>query len=494
MRSKHLLPTAALLMAFVQAGCGDLLTETPRSIVTADNFFRTAEDARAAIIAAYTPLAGNLLYALNASADDSFTSPLEENPILTGMGSLHYDARNTQFANHWNAMYDVITRSNGVLEKVPDVSMNENAKNNILGEAKFLRSFAYFHLVKLFGDVPLVRSAEEQLADATRAPKAEVYAQIILDAEEAEALLPATWAATERGRATKGAAAAHLANVYTWLSSKENSGQWDRAAAAAKRVIDTNLYRLETNWLSAFLPSSQNSAESVFLALACGATGCPTITTSQWMYPREMESNGTGGFATQMPLPEFIATYPAGDYRAQTGSQVGLPGPNGVGYFTSGRRLNGQTVTFAPHIYKFRQSAKPGPADVNNPLIRYADVLLTYAEAVNELGRPDEAVTYVNMIRARARNGAGSENRPEPANLPVMSQTQMREAIFQERSWETAHEGKRWFDMVRRGQAYFLGSLAKDKYATGADPNDMVWPIPQSQIDVSPTLTQNPGY
>jgi starch-binding outer membrane protein, SusD/RagB family len=382
-----------------------------------------------------------------------------------------------------------------VLEKVPGIAMSEATKASILGEAKFLRSFAYFFLVRLYGDVPLVRNAEEQLANGPRTPKAEVYAQIVKDAEEAEAALPASWPATERGRATRGAAAAHLASVYTWLSTKENSPQWDKAAAAAKRVIDSGNYRLETNWLTAFAPGSQNSPEAIFLALACGATGCPGITTSQWMYPREMESSGTGGFATQMPLPEFIATFPAGDYRAQTGAQVGLPGPNGVGYFTSGRRLNGQVVTFAPHIYKFRQTTKPGPSDVNNPLIRYADVLLTYAEAVNELGRPAEAITYVNMIRARARGGAtGSENRAQPADLPVMNQADTREAIFQERRWELAHEGKRWFDMVRRGQSYFLASLAKDKYATGADANDMLWPIPQTQIDVNPVLSQNPGY
>ena len=495
MRSKRFLPIVALLGLVAQSGCGDLLTESPRSIVTADNFYQTGEDARAAVLATYTPLAGNLLYGLNASSDDSFTSPLEENPILTGMGTLHYDARNTQFSTYWNAMYDVITRSNAVIERVPGIPMSESSRANIVGEAKFLRSFAYFYLVRLFGDVPLVRTAEEQLTNNSRTAKAEVYAQIVKDAEEAEAALPASWPSTERGRATKGAAQAHLASVHVWLSSRENANQWDRAAAAAKRVIDSNLYRLESNWLNAFLPGSQNSPESIFLALACGATGCPTITTSQWMYPREMESSGTGGFATQMPLPEFIATFPAGDYRAVTGSQVGLPGTNGVGYFTSGRRLNGQIVTFAPHIYKFRQSTKPGPADVNNPFIRYADVLLLYAEAVNELGRPAEAIGYVNMIRTRARGGAtGSENRAQPANLPEMSQALTREAIFQERRWELAHEGKRWFDLVRRGEGYFLTSMAKDKYATGADAKDMLWPIPQAQIDINPILAQNPGY
>src|SRR5687768_14182236 len=102
MRSKQLLPVAALLALLVQGGCGDLLTESPKSIVTADNFYRTADDARAAIVASYTPLAANILYGLNASSDDSFTSPLEENPTHTGMGTMHYDSRMSHFATYWN--------------------------------------------------------------------------------------------------------------------------------------------------------------------------------------------------------------------------------------------------------------------------------------------------------------------------------------------------------------------------------------------------------
>src|SRR5919112_1131953 len=117
-----------------------------------------------------------------------------------------------------------------------------------------------------------------------------------------------------------------------------------------------------------------------------------------------------------------------------------------------------------------------------------------YAEALNELGQPAQAIQYVNQVRARARNGTGSEGRAQPADLPTMSQAATREAIFQERHWELAFEGKRWFDMVRRGADYFLAAQAQDPTATDPQPTDMLWPIPQAQIDLNPQLTQNPGY
>jgi hypothetical protein len=359
--------------------------------------------------------------------------------------------------------------------------MDETAKAQILGQAKFLRALGYFYLVRLYGDVTLVTTPEEQLAAQGRAPKEQVYAQIIKDATEAEATLPVSWPSAQKGLATKGAAEALLAELYLWRSSAEQKNEWQQAATYAKKVIDLGAFDLQPNYLDAFLPGSQNRKEEIFAIQSSAVTGAPRIDIAAWTYPRKMDPNGAGGWGTYQPLTWFINSYPSGDYRKD------------VSIFTTGKTLAGKDVTFLPHIYKFRPTTK-ALQDVNFPVYRYADVLLMYAEALNELGQPAQAVTYVNMVRARARKGTGSETRAEPADLPVMSQAQTRDAIFQERQWELAFECKRWFDMVRRGWTYFRTALLNDPTATDVQQSRMLWPIPQAQIDVNPKLTQNPGY
>jgi starch-binding outer membrane protein, SusD/RagB family len=498
MAMKHQTKLALAALTLVLTACGDLLTETPRSIITTENFYASEADALAALAAIYTSMNGQtvtgIYFLSNNAGDDNYNTPLEENPNHIATGTGHWDSRNPHFNSHWNAAYLMITRANLLLEKLDGLSMDQGRKAAIAAETRFLRAYAYFTLVRSFGDVPLVVTTEDQRGDGARTPKAEVFAQIIKDATEAEADLLLTHPAATRGRATKNSARALLANVYIWRSSAENSNEWEQAAAAAKRVIDSGVNSLEPNWINAFLPGSQNSAESVYLHLACAATGCPAINIAGWIWPRELEASGTGGWAESIPTPHLLASFPEGDYRAVTGSAVNLAGPNGVGYFTSGRHLNGSIRTFVPHVYKFRPSTRPGPQDANWPVYRYAEVLLFYAEAVNELNRPGEAIEYVNLIRARARNGTGNENRPQPANLPVMSQSATREAIFNERRLELAHESKRYFDMVRRGEEYFLAALDNDPTILFRSTRNMIWPIPQAQIDVNPNLVQNPGF
>ena len=475
-----------IALAVGAASCNDLLTETPRATIVTDTFFQSAADARAAIAAAYRPLSSqasstfdqNLQWALNAASDESRVGPEEENANIVSLTQLRWTATNPSTSGAWAGLYQMITRANLVLEKVPGIQMDETQRNQILAEAKFLRALGYHYLVRLYGDVPIVTTTEEQLGSGARAPAAQVYAQIIKDATEAEAVLPLTWPAVEKGRATKGAAQALLAEHYIWVKS------WANAAAQTQKIIASNTYSLVPNYIQAFLPGSQNRPEEIFAAQSSSANGAPVIRTAEWTYPRNMNPNAAGGWGTYQPLQWFIESYPAGDYRRE------------VSFFTTGRLATGQEVTFAPHIYKYRPTQRPGLAqDVNWPIYRYADVLLMHAEALNEQGQTAQAVTFVNQVRARARNGAGNENRSSPANLAAsLSQAQLREAIFEERMWELAFESKRWFDMVRRGWDYFRTALARDPTATDVQQTDMLWPIPQVQIDLNPALTQNPGY
>ena len=479
----------ALALAALPSACNDMLTEVPRSTIVTDTYFKTASDAKAAIAATYRPLSTgtlwgtNLQWGLNAASDESRVGPEEENVNIVSLTQLRWTRTNPYVAGSsatggaWAGLYQMITRANLVLEKVPGIAMDETQKNQILGEAQFLRALGYFYLVRLYGDVPLVTNTAEQLVPGPRTPKEEVFAQIIADATEAEKTLPVTWPNADKGRAPKAAAQALLADVYVWRK------EWAKASEQTKKIIDAGTYSLRPNYIDAFLPGSQNRSEEIFAAQSSSASGAPAIDIAAWTYPRNMNPNANGGWGTYQPLTWFVNSYIAGDYRKD------------VSFFTVGRASTGRDTTFVPHVYKYRPTARPGQQDVNWPIYRYADVLLLHAEALNEQDQTAAAIGFVNQIRARARKGTGSETRAEPADLPTtLSKDQAREAIFQERQWELAFEGKRWFDMVRRGFAYFSAALAKDPTATDVQESDMLWPIPQPQIDLNPQLQQNPGY
>ncbi|MDB4884049.1 MAG: RagB/SusD protein, partial [Gemmatimonadetes bacterium] len=447
----------ALFLVAVPTACTGLLTEQPKDRISTDAFYQTAADAKAAIAATYRPLSTgslwgtNLQWALNAATDESRVGPEEENPNIVALTQLSWTTTNPYIAGStaaggaWSGIYQMITRANLVLAKVPDITMDETQKTQILGEAKFLRALGYFYLVRLYGDVPLVRTPEEQAALGPRNSQAEVFAQIVKDATEAEAALPASWGATDKGRATKASAEALLTEQYIWRKD------WPNAATNAKKIIDSGLYGLQANYLNAFLPGSQNRNEEIFAAQSSSATGAPAIDIAAWEYPRNMNPNSNGGWGTWQPLQPFIDSYPAGDYRKE------------VSFFTSGLDPSGKLVTFLPHVYKYRPTARPGQQDVNWPIYRYADVLLMYAEALNEQGQSAAAIGVVNQVRARARKGTGAETRSAPADLATtLTQAGTRSAIFDERKWELAYEGKRWFDLVRQGFPAFQAAESAD--------------------------------
>jgi hypothetical protein len=421
--------TVPMLALAVLAGCRDFLVEEPKDQLTTENFYQTEADARAAIAATYRPLSDGPLFgtamksALIIAADHARAGVAEENEQIRALSGLAWDAATPRVTDPWFGWYDIVTQANLLLEKLPGTQMSEAARTQIVGEAKFLRALGYFYLVRLYGDVPLVTTTEQQVGQPSRTPKAEVFAQILKDAQEAEAALPVSWDPANKGRAPKGA------------------------------------------------------------AQASSAANAPTIRSADMFYPREMVPNAAGGFASMIPLQWHLDSYAPGDYRYE------------VTYFTRGRLANGREVTFTPHVYKYRPTSRPGPLDVNWPIYRYAEVLLFYAEALNELGRTTEAVQYLDQVRARARLGTGAESRPEPANYSgPLAQSAVRDTIFEERRIETAFECDRWFDLVRRGPDFFQQMLARDPLATDVQLTDMLWPIPQREINVNPNLTQNPGY
>lgn len=481
-------PWIASLALLALLGCDGLLEETPESFLAPENFYRTAADIDAALFAAYQPLVTgenafgkNLWVTLDGGSDEAISNPVVPSAVVQAFGRMDYTADQGRINSFWPELYRTITRANIVIERAPGVQATADRKAQLVAEAKFLRAFSYFYLVRLFGDVPLVTSVEDAAReDMARTPKEEVYKLILQDAQAAAQGLPAKWDAANVGRATQGAALTLLANVH--LTRQE----WQQAATNAKRVIDLGIYRLNPDYLKAFSPAARNGPEDVFSLQTRDEPGAAGARWVDMYYPREVGAGRCGGWAWIVPNPWQVASYAPGDYRRE------------VTYETNFLNCTTNRVVTVdkPHVHKFRPSnlVNITAGDTNIPIFRYAEVLLIYAEALNELGQSAEAVTYLNMVRERARNANGTRRTEPAAYSGPTGRDAVREAIFQERRWELAHEAKRWFDLVRRGEAYFMAQLRANDPQAVPTPHKMLLPIPQGELERNTALVQNPGY
>jgi tetratricopeptide (TPR) repeat protein len=333
--------------------------------------------------------------------------------------------------------YIIIARTNQILTTIDDIEFNEQAKNNLKGQAHFLRAYAYYELVRYFRSVPLhlepVTGRDE--AALPLASEEELYQQIISDAQQAVQLLPPR-NQQESGRATSGAARMLLADIYM------TQRRWGEAETLLREIVDSNQYQLVSGYGNVFSETSgnKNNIESVFeVQFLEGPEGMASNFMYQFM-PRPMQSfelqpiSGTSnpqqldGQGNNVPTPDIINAYEPGDERRDVS----------IGYVELSGSLRADKVY--PYIKKF---AKPHSLHNNHgtnwPIYRYAEVLLFLAEAVNEQGNPGSAANYLNQVR----NRAGLDD------TTASSQDEMREAIFRERRVELAFENKRWFDITR---------------------------------------------
>lgn len=495
-------PLALGLTAVGLAGaCSDKqLTEVPKNFVTTENYYRTPADIQSATLSAYQPLFqsawGRWMPVLgDLSSDQTRIQPDEPNFQTYAPGLLLWTPTADAINSVWNGFYTTIFRANLAMEKAAQVQFPSAAEQTaLIAEAKFLRGFSYFQLTKGWGDVPLFRSTEEsaKAVGTARTPVEEVQQQIIKDLTEAEAGLPATPAS--HGRASKAAAQMALADLYLWRSSFLTKGEWAQAAAASRRVIDSGNWALASDFLAPFLPANKgypNNREVIWMTPASGVDGRSSTDAFCLFLPRELGFGSGGGCEIiGQPTQWMYDSFDKGDYRFQ------------VTYRTGGCSTNATIgcITFKwPNVDKYRPTNRGigGPVDVDYPLYRYAEALLINAEAQFELGNAPEALRLVNLVRARARQGTGSESRAQPAALTAIS----RDAIYLERNWEMAHEGKRWWDLLRRDAlepGYWAAQLTANDPETKARGDLSAfrkrWPIPQNDVQLNPAIKQNEGY
>jgi starch-binding outer membrane protein, SusD/RagB family len=400
----------------------------------------------------------------------------------------------------WLGYYSLVNKCNTTIKEVNTNALivaGEPIKKQTIAEARFMRSYAYFMMVRLFGKVPLIDTLFENPVAQNNVPQstpAQLYAFIENDLIFAAANLPASWnAATFPGRLTSGAANGLLAKVYL------TQQKWAAAMAAANMVITSGQYNLSTSYDVVFREEGENSKESVFEVQATASATVPVNNGVQ--YAQIQGVRGTGvwdrGWGWNMPSSYLEAAYEANDPRkARTILYTSTP-------TTPGPTIYGEVTPLNLPNPKYNNKVYTNPALrsaysnnfgywMNVRILRYADVVLMYAEAANEVGGAANitlAKTALNLVRLRARNG----NTTLLADVTTTDQNTLRDAIRRERRIELAMEHDRFFDLVRWGiAAATLNASGKPNFT---DSRDVLLPIPQIQIDLSAgVLKQNFGY
>lgn len=469
------------LLLIIVGSCKKNLQEVPYSFLGEENSFKTANDATVAINAVYDRL--RTIYGMTMINLADLNSEELNVEATVGANILDfknntYSAANPTFDAYYTNCYLLIDRANRVIKNVPGINMDAAAKAQVLGEAKFLRALIYFDLVQAFGDVPLVITPTSDVVNVSikRTPAGEVYAQIINDLKDADAAnLPLKYAAAGTiGRATSGAVKSILAKVY--LTRKD----YANAALYAKQVIDSKAYSLFPDYKNIFSPDNKNGQEHIFSAqYSCVKTAYGSSMAEFFsIYFSYPINQGGGSYNVE---PSYVNSYLAGDYRKQVTiiTQKVNPANNQLVFARNG-----------PCVDKYWDPSPCAEFDARNNfmIIRYADVLLIYAEAINEMNGPTaDAYDAINQVRTRARNGNSSAN---PQNLTGLSQSQFRDAVLQERGWELCFEGHRRWDLLRTGK--YISTF--QALGIPVSQKNLLYPIPQHQKDVNPALTQNPGY
>jgi starch-binding outer membrane protein, SusD/RagB family len=390
----------------------------------------------------------------------------------------------------WNGNFIGVGRANQAIDKVPLFNIPQALKDRLIGEAKFLRAFYYFNLVRCFGDVPKIErvftsdSIELITAAYIRAPKSEIYDLMIADLLDASAKLPlkTEYAPADLGRATKGAAQGLLAKVYMYQKN------WAQAMAMSDLVISSNIYSLESNYAVIWRQSSENGPESVFeIQGQNGAEGWGIGGYSEIQRARGTVTGGFGGWGFNTPTADLEAAYETGDVRKD--ATIYKRGQTLWDGAVVANDVTNPRYSYKAYASQTQETNYDGwNTNKNIRILRYAEVLLINAEAANEIGQTAKALTNLNLVRARARGGA-------PGVLPDITTTDqglLRAAIWKERRVELAMEHDRFFDLVRQGRA---GPVLRAHGKNFVDNKHELFPIPLNEILISQgKLTQNPGY
>lgn len=489
-KNSFLLISALATMAIT--GCKKVLDKPPLTAITSVNYFKNGDDAESAITGCYDALQTSDYYgaSLNLTGEMPSDNATSANTDVISMDKIQWGSTTGIPSGIYHAAFIGINRVNAVLAYVPGITTTilSTRKNQILGEAYFLRALHYFNLVKCFGGVPMHLQPSEsadQSAMARSTPE-QIYAQIEQDLNTAEGMLPVTFGggqALDRTRATKGAVNALQAKVYLY------ERKWAQSMTAANKVLTSGNYgALTTPWNSLF--PFKNKSESIMEVQYYG--------------------NPEGGFTLPdeiLPSPPASYSYPkfniptsglmsyvdtVNDIRFK---RVG-PVSGGISYGSvvyGGKGTGNDNGWF---VYKWRTGNYFNSPE-NYPILMLNEVYLMESEASNESSGPNQdALDKLNAIRTRAGL--------TPLTLAALSTKALfRDAVDRERRLELAFVGERWFDLVRYSRQTLADPTATHKvdalaiinqFRGNADPNYLLFAIPLGELNTNPLIQQNPGF
>ena len=473
--------------AILIGSCKKELTETPYSFLTPTTFYKTAADAQSAINGALSALQPQAyyqrtIYIMTECPADLLAPILTQNQERIDMYKLQYTATNPEITNWWQNSYKLISRANDIIAHVPSINMDVPTRNNIVGNAYFLRAMAYFDLVRSFGDVPLLLHPITSPGDSSLFPKrtaaASVYQQVISDLKYAEAncFTEPKIATANKGMVSSGAASAMLARVYLQRAASAYADPADNqnALSECNTVINSGVYSLMPNYSDVFNWNKKYypAQSEVIFAVQFGSNNSGT---TQNITVRMFSPAALGGSGSFVANTNFWNTgYPAYDSIRKNWNLSDTAG--------------GKVVT--PYIHKYRDPSwvqGSNNSQMNWIVLRYADVLEMQSEAMNNLNPSDPGkFTGINTVLARA--GISAAHQYSFAN--VATQSDFIDTLVKERARELCVEGHRRWDLIR------LGAYPQVEAGIGMNlqPDYMLMPIPQTELDANPKLTQNKGF
>ncbi|WP_310556563.1 RagB/SusD family nutrient uptake outer membrane protein [Flavobacterium sp.] len=454
----------------------DFLQTTVEDKIESENFFKTQEDAVASVNATYGNLRAWRLAAfgpliLSIAGDDAEKgSSAGDAAFFNDINNFAYTPSAFIINDYWSGQFFGINLCNQSITNIPNIVMDETLKTRLIAESRFLRAHHYFNLVRTFGGVPIFNGLPaDKNYNIPRNSKEEVYAFILADLDFAAQNLPMNYGGSDIGRATKGAAKGYIAKVNMYL------GNWAQVLSATNEVIGMG-YNLLPNYNSVFRIANENSVESIFETQATFISGNCDASSSQ--YSQVQGVRGQYGWGFNVPTQSLSDSYESGDlrrdatiiYRGETtpeGDFIAVIGDNPM-YNQKSYVPSGQIGNCAEG------------SEQNVRIMRFSDILLMNAEAANELNDIPQALLSVNKVRVRAGL----------TPLGSLLQTQLRDAIWNERRAEFAMESERFLDVVRQGRgATVFGPLG---FTAG---KNEVFPIPSESISLSNgVLAQNPNY
>jgi hypothetical protein len=490
----------------------DLELTNPNAPTTAI-FWKSADDAQKGVNAMYSTVhrAGIcrwFFFATMIRSDEGYSTSPDANLQNNFDRFINNDYNYGNYTGIWNDLYVGIARTNQVLDNVPSIEMDATLKARLLGEAKFMRALFYYHLATLWGNVPLQLKSSTPTDLPPTSSQAQVFAQVQQDLTDAAAVLPLTYSGNDRGRATKGAANALLAKAFM------QQRKFQEALAPLQSVIQSGAYSLVSNYQNNFLSTTEFNSESVF---EYGNALNPNDN-----HDDDTQTGGQDNLNYGSSLPPFFAPRPIGftDGQAQRwlvneyGQETTAAGGRDprlaaslLFNFTDERGpdftlVYGQTFTSrfgtgTNNDVFFRKQLNDNNGTAtgdsfhspnNYRFIRYSDVLLMYAECLNETGATATAYQYVDQVRQRAGLRTLTVAKPGLNHDAFLAQ------IKHERITELNGEGHRFNDLARWGD---LGTTLQTRdagFSNFVKGKHELLPIPQQDLDINPNMKQNPGY